>query len=98
MGAQGKFGGVSQYFLPDGRMVERGTKKCNHCQRPVEVDDLRKLMEVMDLCRGCMKLICLPCYGETWQKGCMHHLKAIEVAEEKAQRDIAFARSMGFYK
>lgn len=86
-----KFGGIGQYFNPDGSVIECGTKKCQHCSRMVEIPNLRRFIDHMDFCRACMAPICLDCYG----KPCTPEMKRIETAEERAYRDRQFAKALG---
>ncbi len=67
-----KPGGVSEYFGPQG-VTTVHCSTCAHCQRHTEFPSLRKMHEHVDVCRGCMKLICLECAGKPcrpWEKEC----------------------------
>lgn len=75
MGIRIKPGGVGQYFDPGASFacVEVHTSTCSHCQRIAEFPSMRRMHEFVDVCRGCMKLICLECAGKpcvTWLKKC----------------------------
>jgi len=62
-----KAGAVGQYFdgpLHNGRMVEVHSSTCSHCQAQTEFPSQKRMMEFVDVCRGCMKLICLRCVGK----------------------------------
>ena len=62
-----KPGGIGQYFEgPNwtGKVREVYTSSCAHCGIPTEFESKRKMMEHVDLCFGCMRLICLNCYGK----------------------------------
>lgn len=59
--------GVGQYFdgyLEAGKLVrEVCSSTCSHCGALTEFESRRKMFEHVDVCRGCMKLICLKCVG-----------------------------------
>jgi len=83
MTAQLRFkpGGVSQYFEgPNftGKLIEVGSSTCSHCRHLTDVESRKRMMEVVDICRGCMKLICLSCHG----KPCIPFEKRAERIEE----------------
>ena len=62
-----KAGAVGQYFdgpLHDGRLVEVHSSTCSHCQAQTEFPTQKRMMEFVDVCRGCMRLICLGCVGK----------------------------------
>lgn len=70
-------GGVGQYFdgpIGDpGRLLVREvhTSTCSHCQAQTEFASQRAMLDHVDICRGCMKLICLACVGQPcrpWEK------------------------------
>jgi hypothetical protein len=65
---------------PDG-MRECDTHTCAHCQRVVHVPVNKKIEEVGDFCRGCMRVICARCAGRSV---CTPFLKKIERAETRA--------------
>lgn len=79
-------GAIEQKFeglWEDGKLIaEYHSSTCAHCQRITTFPTQRSIMEYVDICRHCMKLICLECYG----KGCTPWIKRIEQAEEKAER------------
>ncbi len=59
-------GGVGQYFDGPGftgRCEEVHHSTCQHCGKGTEFPSLRKMHEHVDVCRSCMKLICLSCAG-----------------------------------
>lgn len=64
---------------PDAGVRETDTHTCNHCQRLVHTPVNKKIEEVGDFCRGCMKVICLNCVG----KGCAPFLKKLEQMEAR---------------
>ncbi len=89
MPAQLRFraGGVGQYF--DGPIGDAGrvlisevhASTCSHCQAQSEYPSQRRMMEFVDICRGCMRLICLSCAG-----------KPCRPFEQEAERQEALAR------
>lgn len=59
-----KPGSVGQYFEGpqwDGRCVEVYSSVCAHCQQPTEFLSLMTMRDFVDICRGCMRLICQKC-------------------------------------
>lgn len=87
-------------------MKEADTYTCNHarlipglgwqpCQRIIHVPANRKVEEVADFCRGCMKIICAQCATEG-KGACTTAMKAIEEAEERDARSYHARRSYGF--
>ncbi len=64
---------------PDNGMRETDTHTCSHCQRLVHTPVNKKIEEVGDFCRGCMKVICLNCAG----KGCTPFMKKLEAEEAR---------------
>lgn len=67
-----KPGGMSQVFTCNG-IEEFHSSTCSHCQKITDFPSIRKMHEYVDVCRGCMKLICLGCSGKpciTWLKQC----------------------------
>ena len=79
-----KGGGVGQYFDgPDwtGNLVEVHVSTCSHCQKQTEYPSQKRIMEFVEICRGCMRLICLGCYG-----------KPCRPFEQEAERQEALAR------
>ena len=67
-------GGVNVYVDPvTGKVTETHSSTCNHCQHLSEFESLKRMFnkkdpgsrwEVVDICRGCMKLICEKCAME----------------------------------
>ena len=65
-----KPGSVGEYF--DGPIGDAGrkvvevvhTSTCSHCQQGTEFPSMKRMMEFVEVCRSCMKLICLECYGK----------------------------------
>ncbi len=79
-----KGGGVGQYFDgPNwtGKLVEVHVSTCSHCQAQTEYPSQKRMMEFVDICRGCMRLICLGCYG----KPCVPAEKRAEMIEAAAK-------------
>jgi hypothetical protein len=69
-------GGVIEIFGPLGNATF-ATSTCAHCQHVTTVPNPRNLHECTDICRKCMKLICLECVG----KPCMPKEKWAEMQE-----------------
>lgn len=60
-------GGLSQYFNEygwSGQVKELYSSTCSHCQRLTEIPSRRTMMDHVEICRGCMRLICLECVGK----------------------------------
>lgn len=79
-----KAGGVGQYFENGnhtGLVTEVYASTCSHCGRITEFPSARTMMEHVEICRGCMRLICLACYG----KGCRPFEKEAERQEAEAR-------------
>lgn len=69
MPAQLRFraGGIGQYFEDsnwNGKLVEVHASTCSHCQHQTEYPSQKRMMDYVEICRGCMKLICLGCAGK----------------------------------
>lgn len=65
-----KPGGVAEYFEPLG-VTTVHCSTCAHCQHHTEFPSMRTMHEYVDVCRSCMKLICLGCAGKPcrpWEK------------------------------
>lgn len=58
-----KPGGVSESFGPLG-VTTLHSSTCAHCQHITDFESLRRMMDHVDVCRGCMRLICLKCVGQ----------------------------------
>ena len=79
-----KPGGVGEYFeggLWNGKVTTVHSTTCSHCQHPTEFPSMKRMMEFVDVCRGCMKLICLDCSG----KPCTPYEKEAERLEAMAR-------------
>lgn len=85
-----KPGGVGIYTC-DGVAVEGMTSTCAHCSKITDIESRKKMLDVVDICRNCMKLICADCAG----KPCTPWLKKIEKIEEAAYRRDQLRRMMG---
>ena len=72
-----KPGGINFLSDPDLGVVESHSSTCSHCQRITDFPSMRRMMEYVEICRGCMKLICLDCIG----KGCRPYEKEAERQE-----------------
>lgn len=86
-----KAGGVGTSFTPEG-ITEVNTKKCQHCGKIVDIPNMRKFHEYMDVCRSCMQAVCLECAD----KGCTPLMKKIEEYEEAAYRYSQMRKLMGY--
>lgn len=66
-------GAIGEYFV-DGRLVRAVHEStCSHCQRITSFPSMKRMMDHVEICRGCMKLICLQCAGKPclpWEKQC----------------------------
>jgi len=57
--------GAVGFYTEDGKLVrEEHSSKCFHCQTITDFPSMKEMMNHVELCRGCMKLICLKCYGQ----------------------------------
>jgi hypothetical protein len=74
-----KPGGLNQYTGPENefRLIEQHSSTCSHCQHITDFPSMREMMSYVDICRGCMKLICQGCVG----KPCVPYEKMAELAE-----------------
>jgi hypothetical protein len=66
-----KPGGVAIYCDPILGETEVHCSTCAHCQRHTEFPSIRTMHQHVDVCRGCMRLICLECAGKPcrpWEK------------------------------
>lgn len=82
MGLRFKPGGLLQQFDEVGRCTEVHSSTCSHCQRITDFPSMRQMMDYVEICRGCMKLICLECTG----KPCVTWVKQCEIDEELFRR------------
>lgn len=76
-----KPGGVGIYSDPLLGETEVHTSTCSHCQSVTQFPSRKRMMEHVEICRGCMRLICLGCYG----KPCRPFEKEAERQEEAAR-------------
>ena len=81
-----KPGGFGTYFGPWGEITETHSSTCAHCQRITEFSSLRRMTDHVDICRRCMKLVCLDCAG----RDCRPFEKWLEAEEARGRflRDI----------
>jgi hypothetical protein len=71
-------GGINEYVdLRTGKTIQTHSSTCFHCQTLSEFESLRRMFDSVDICRSCMKLICLGCVG----KPCMPFEKRAELME-----------------
>lgn len=73
---------------PGKAIRETDTHTCNHCQRLVHAPVNKKIEEVGDFCRGCMKVICLRCAG----KGCTPWMAQVDRMEAEYRARMALLR------
>lgn len=76
-----KPGGISQVITPY-KVEESYSSTCAHCQHITDFSSMRKMHDYVDVCRSCMKLICLHCSG----KPCTPWLKQCEIEEKLDQQ------------
>jgi hypothetical protein len=58
-------GGLNQFIPADGSpIIETHSSTCRHCQKLTEFPSLKRMFDHVDICRGCMSLICLGCVGK----------------------------------
>lgn len=74
-------GAIAQHFENGLLVREAYSSTCAHCQRMTEIPSKKAMMEHVDVCRGCMRLICLGCVG----KPCVPFEKRAERLEELAR-------------
>jgi hypothetical protein len=71
-------GGINVFFDGEtGTEIEDHSSTCSHCQALTAFPSRRVMMDHVDICRGCMKLICLKCVG----KPCVPYERRAEMAE-----------------
>lgn len=91
-----KPGGISQYFdqpFWSGKVTEFYASTCNHCGHPTDkIESLKRLMDHVELCFGCMKLICLDCRGkmQRGESGCVPQ----EMECERIEREDRLKRKL----
>jgi hypothetical protein len=76
-----KPGGINTYFDPLFGEVESHSSTCHHCQHITDFPSVKRMFDHVDVCRGCMKLICLECVG----KPCRPFEKEAERLEREAE-------------
>ena len=76
-----KPGGVVEIRDHLGQVTELHSSKCAHCQRYTEFPSLKVMHEHVDVCRDCMRLVCLECAG----KPCRPIEKELERQEARAR-------------
>ena len=82
-------GSVTEYFGEAGEYSISYSSTCAHCQRGTDFPSMKKMMDYVDVCRGCMKLICLHCVG----KPCLPWEKQVEHMENQERIQHAIERS-----
>jgi len=81
-------GGFSESFGPYDH-VEMFSSTCAHCQHITDFPSKREMYKFVDVCRGCMKLICLGCSGKPcrpWEQEC-ERIEAEERLRARLERD-----------
>ena len=74
-------GSVTEYVGPwETRTI--ATSVCAHCQSITEIPNTRQMHGYVDVCRKCMKLICLNCSN----KDCIPAERWAEIAEKAGMR------------
>lgn len=74
----GSFSEVWDGWVGDGYLVKTSySSTCSHCQRGTDFPSMKRMTDYVDICRGCMKLICLQCVG----KPCVPFEKQCEIDE-----------------
>jgi hypothetical protein len=71
-GSRLKPGGVAELWDETGYQIFF-TSTCSHCQHITRGKTAREVRENTDVCRGCMRLICLRCANKPclpWEKQC----------------------------
>lgn len=76
-----KPGGLGQYVGPWG-CIEVHVSTCSHCQHQTEFESMRKMHEHVDVCRNCMRLVCLRCAGGP----CVTYAKQADIEEAEYRR------------
>lgn len=77
---------------PETGTRETDTHTCAHCNKVVHTPVNKKIEEVGDFCRGCMKVICVGCADE---RVCMPFMKKVEAIEKAAAMKHDVLRWMG---
>jgi hypothetical protein len=62
-------GGIGEYYeglrTQGGKLVKTVyTSTCSHCGHHSEWETRKRMMDHVEICRRCMRLICLGCYGK----------------------------------
>jgi hypothetical protein len=85
-----KTGGVGVYTCDDVQIIV-DTAKCQHCQKPIDIPNRRKLTEYADVCRNCNGFICLrpECHV------CTPWMKTIEAIEAAFYKREQFRKTLG---
>ena len=76
-----KPGGVSEYIDALGNVTTFYCSTCSHCQHQTEFPSMREMHKYVDVCRSCMKLICLSCCD----KPCDPWIKSVERQEARGR-------------
>ena len=87
-----KPGSIGQLFMPGESTLEVHSSTCAHCQYITEIPSMRKMHEHVDVCRNCMKLICLRCAG----KPCFPWMKIVDYMESRDAAKHNMLKDMGW--
>lgn len=68
--------GYATITYPEGTVKECDTFSCSHCNRIVHMPVTKKIEQVGDFCRSCMKMICAECAEK---RICSPFLKKLEI-------------------
>jgi hypothetical protein len=96
MGLKFKPGGINQSFDETGRLTEVYSSTCSHCQRITDFPSMREMHNHVDICRSCMKLVCVDQFdtnGVLVHRGCAGRpcvtwLKQCEIEEAIHARNL----------
>lgn len=107
MSTQRKIDGVGEYRDHLGNVTEVYAVTCAHCQHIVEFPSRRQMMEHVEFCRGCGKLVGIECGCaggpcNPWERELDKQEKEanltkeqIEEAEHKINARLALLKDMG---
>ncbi len=82
---------IGEYFDENGRVTVVETSTCAHCQKITDIPNRRRMMDYVEVCRACMRLICLECAN----KPCTPKMREIEMSEERAYRRAQYRKMLG---
>jgi len=85
-------GGEATWTRDDGRVVERATFTCRHCQRLVFVPPKADPASLGGFCGLCQSLICGPCADAG---SCTPFEERLEQQERQQERDRMYRQVLG---